>query len=274
LFWDKKINWFDNDRKSFYFCGTSGAVARMMKAYTDHVINVRPYLEQLLDAESIQRQREIYDRHLKKKFWSGLIKFTLNRDTTMSMLGVPKAQRRQIETQYPGGLIQYIQDCLQAVFAELPMRDNYFWRVYMNGKYARHCCPEYLKEDNFQRLKEGLVDRISIHTDSVQGFLEKYSGQISRFILLDHMDWLSDHFFPLLESEWQAIIDRAAPNNRLIWRSGGLRADFIDHVRVMRGGKMEHLRPMLKFNTSLASELHPQDRVHTYGSFYIAQLCA
>jgi S-adenosylmethionine-diacylglycerol 3-amino-3-carboxypropyl transferase len=129
-----------------------------------------------------------------------------------------------------------------------------------------------LKEDNFQQLRSGLVDRISIHTGSVQGFLEKYNGQISRFVLLDHMDWLSDHFFSALESEWQAIICRAAPDNRLIWRSGGLRTDFIDQVFVMHGGKMERLRPMLSYNSALSNQLHPLDRVHTYGSFYIAHL--
>jgi S-adenosylmethionine-diacylglycerol 3-amino-3-carboxypropyl transferase len=91
------------------------------------------------------------------------------------------------------------------------MKDNYFWRLYMNGAYTRDCCPEYLKADNFEKLKSGAVDRVSTHTDSVQGFLEKHDGTISRYILLDHMDWLSDQFFPLLESEWQAIVDRAAP---------------------------------------------------------------
>ena len=192
----------------------------------------------------------------------------------MSMLGVPKAQRRQIETQYQGGLVKFIQDCMESVFAKLPMKDNYFWRVYMNGSYSRDCCPEYLKAENFQRLKEGLVDRVSTHTDSVQGFLEKYDGQISRYILLDHMDWLSDQFFPLLESEWQAIVDRAAPGARLIWRSGGLRTDFIEEVQINRNGEIQKISPMLRYNTDLASELHEQDRVHTYGSFYIADLGA
>ena len=273
-FWDKKIKWFDNRRKTFYHRGTSGAIARMICIYTDRVIRVRPQLDSLLNAESIEEQKEIYEKHLKKKFWSGLMKFTMNRDTTMSMLGVPKAQRRQIETQYEGGLVKFIQDCMESVFVELPMKDNYFWRVYMNGKYSRECCPEYLKEDNFAKLKGGVVDNVSTHTDSVQGFLEKYDGQISRYILLDHMDWLSDQFFPLLESEWQAIVDRAALGARLIWRSGGLRTDFIDEVQVNRNGEIQKISPMLSYNSELASQLHEKDRVHTYGSFYIAELGA
>ena len=273
-FWDKKIKWFDNRRKTFYFRGTSGSVARMLKIYTDKVIKVRPDLEEILNADSVEDQREIYETKLKKKFWSGLVKFTLNRESTMSMLGVPKAQIRQIESTYSGGLIEFIQECMESVFARLPMKDNYFWRVYMNGSYTRDCCPEYLKEENFQRLKDGLVDKITTHTDSAQAFLEKHDGNISRFVLLDHMDWLSDRFFPLLESEWQAIVNRAAENTRIIWRSGGMRTDFIKQVQVKWDGKMQSVHEMLRYYEELADELHPKDRVHTYGSFFIADLVA
>jgi S-adenosylmethionine-diacylglycerol 3-amino-3-carboxypropyl transferase len=271
-FWDKRIRWFDNSRRSFYFRGTSGSFARMMKTYTDRIIKVRPQLEGLLAARSVEEQQAIYYDKMYDKFWTGLVKFTMNRDTTMSMLGVPKAQRRQIESQYPGGLIKYIQDCVESVFARLPMRDNYFWRVYMNGTYTRDCCPEYLREENYHRLRDGLLERVTTHTDSVQGFLEKFDGRISRFVLLDHMDWLSDHFFPFLEGEWQAIIDRAAPNARILWRSGGLRTDFINQVSVLHAGTPRKISDMLTYDTGLAADLHQKDRVHTYASFYIADL--
>jgi S-adenosylmethionine-diacylglycerol 3-amino-3-carboxypropyl transferase len=273
-FWDKKIGWFDNNRKTFYDRGTSGTFARMVRIYNKHVIKSTEHLDNMLEADSVEEQKEIYDKHLKKKFWSGAMKFFMNRDTTMSMLGVPKAQRHQIDTQYPGGLVKFIQDCVEAVFAKLPLKDNYFWRVYIKGCYTRECCPEYLKEANFAALKNGVVDKISTHTNSVQGFLEAHDGQISRYILLDHMDWLSTNFFPMLESEWQAVINRAAPETRLIWRSGGLRTDFIDEVQITLDGKLQKIAPMLEYNQKLADELHVIDRVHTYGSFYIADLKA
>ena len=271
-FWDRKIKWFDNRRSTFYFRGTSGFFARLMKVYTDKVIKVRPHLDALLNAQNVEEQREIYHSSIREKFWSGLVKFALNRDTTMSMLGVPKAQRRQIEATYSGDLVKYIQECLEGAFVKLPMKDNYFWRVYMNGAYTRSCCPEYLVPENFQKLRSGLTDRISTHSNSVQGFLEGHQGTISRFVLLDHMDWLSDHFFPLLESEWQAITDRAAPNTRLIWRSGGFNTDFINQVKVSRNGSSRSITDLLTFDNEMSDRLHPFDRVHTYGSFYIAQL--
>ncbi len=273
-YWDKWIKFFDNRRRSFYFRGTSGSFARLINLYVDQVCKVRPEIDEILTADSVEAQSRIYYDRLHDRFWSKAMQFAMNRDTTLSMVGVPKAQRRQVETQYEGGIVRFVQDCVEAVFAKLPLADNYFWRVYLTGEYAEDCCPEYLRPDNFQRLKDGLVDRVSVHTNSVQAFLEQHDGQISRFVLLDHMDWLSDKFFPLLELEWQAILDRAAPGARAIWRSGGLRTDFIDRVQVQQDGRTVPLPGLLTFHQGLAEELHVKDRVHTYGSFYIADLAA
>ncbi|QDV22170.1 DUF3419 family protein [Aureliella helgolandensis] len=270
-YWDRWIKFFDNPRRTFYYRGTSGAFARMIAYYIDRVAKIRPEINEILEAQSVAEQQEVYDR-IRDKFWSRTMRFALNRDTTLSMLGVPKAQRQQIENQYPGGILSFIQDSMEAVFSKLPAHDNYFWRVYITGSYTPECCPEYLKPDNFQRLKADDISNVSVHTDSVQGFLEKGDTPISRFILLDHMDWLSDHFFPLLESEWQAILGRAAPQTRVLWRSGGLRTDFIDRVQVTYQGKQVLLPELLKYHPEQAARLHELDRVHTYGSFYIADI--
>ena len=88
------------------------------------------------------------------------------------------------------------------------------------------------------------------------------------------MDWLSHRFFHLLEAEWQSILNRATPDARFIWRSGGLRTDFVDRVRVVHQGERLQIGELLDYNRELASQLHVKDRVHTYGSFYIANLAA
>lgn len=271
-FWDKRIRYFQNPRRTFYYRGTSGSFARFMRMYTDRVIKARTHVDRLLAAKSVEEQEQIYEADLHERVFSKVIRFMVNRDATMSMLGVPRAQRRQIENQYPGGLVKFVEDCVYSVFARIPIQDNYFWRVYLNGSYTPDCCPEYLKPENFELLKGGLAERVSTHTNSVQGFLESHPGKISKFILLDHMDWLSDKFFPALESEWQAIIETAAPNSRLIWRSGGLRTDFIERVHVQYAGMRRPVNDLITYNENLAAELHQLDRVHTYGSFYIADL--
>lgn len=273
-FWDKKIKYFCSKRRTFFFRGTCGALARMMNLYIDRVARVRPWVEQVLAARSVEEQREIYETYVRDRFWSKAMRFMMNRDSTLSMVGVPRAQRAQVESQYDGGIATFVKDCVDTVFSKLPIQDNYFWRVYINGEYTPDCCPEYLKKENFERLKGGLIDNVTAHTDTVQGFLEGHPGQISRFVLLDHMDWLSDKFFPHLEAEWQAILERAAPDTRLIWRSGGLRTDYLDRVYVNVRGVETPLQELLHYERELAEELHEKCRVHTYGSFYIAELAA
>lgn len=271
-YWDKHVKRFFGRKRSFYFRGTAGTFARLMNTYITKVARVRPWVQRILNAKTLDEQREIYEKHLKEQVWTPLLRFLLSRDAMLSLVGVPRAQRQQIESQYRGGVAQYVQDCVDAVFGKLPLYDNYFWRVYITGSYTRDCCPEYLKEENFYLLKGGLVDCISIHTNTVEGFLVENDVKVSRYVLLDHMDWLSGRFFPLLEAEWQAIFDRAAPGARAIWRSGGLRTDFVDRVRVDLNGRRVTLGEQLTYHRELAAELHSRCRVHTYGSFDIADL--
>ena len=273
-YWDRWIRFFDNRHRPFYYRGTSGTFAKVLNVYVDRVLRVRQWLDAILDVATVDEQRQIYNDHLRERFWTRSLKFAMGRDTTLSMVGVPKAQRDQVDQDYDGGIVKFVQDCVETVFANLPLIDNYFWRVYLTGEYTHQCCPEYLKADNFERLKNGLVDRVSTHTNTVEGFLWGCPERVSRFVLLDHMDWLSNRFYHLLESEWEAILNQATDDARFIWRSGGLQTDFVNRACIQFDGRSREVGELLRFNRSLADDLHSRDRVHTYGSFFIANMAA
>lgn len=274
-YWDDHTRFFtQGGRRSFYYYGTAGLFAWMMNVYLDKRPRLRDGVNALLSAGTVEEQQDIYFGWFYEAFWNRFLRWAVGRDTTLSLLGVPRAQRLQVERHFDGGIAQFIEECLETVFAYLPLGDNYFWRVYLTGQYAPNCCPEYLKEENFLQLKGGLADHISIHTDTVQGFLDKTEEPISRFILLDHMDWMSANARDALAAEWQAIINRAAPDARILWRSGGMKVDFIDPIEVQVRNERCNVGELLNYNTELATELHRRDRVHTYGSFYIADLAS
>ena len=273
-YWDTYIRFFAGTgwRRSFYFHGTSGTLARVVNFYIDRVAKVRPAIDQILAAKTVAEQKEIYDRSLDRAFWNRFVRWAVGRDTTLSFLGVPRAQREHLDRTYIGGITQFIEDCIETVFTKLPLQDNYFWRVYLTGEYTPDCCPEYVKKENFEKLKGGLVDRLHVYTNSVLDCLKNEKLTISRFVLLDHMDWLSSHRFPILEAEWQAIVEQSAPKTRIIWRSGGLQTDYVNRVNVTVNGKQRQVGEILKYNKAIVEELHPKDRVHTYGSFFVADL--
>jgi S-adenosylmethionine-diacylglycerol 3-amino-3-carboxypropyl transferase len=271
--WDRQQSYFQSTsfRPSFYFRGSSGTIARLFNLYIDFK-NLRNKVNLLFEASSLQEQAELYSSHFKKAIWSSSVKWAVSSDVALSLVGVPRAQRNQIENNYDGGIAAFIEDCIESVFTRVSLKDNYFWWLYLNGEYTKSRCPEYLKEHNFNQLKDNLSDRISVHSTSILDFLSNHQGQISKFVLLDHMDWLCANNYPILKSEWQTMIDHATKDARFIWRSGGLSADFIDCIPVRKDGKTVQISNLLKYDYDLAEKLHKTDRVHTYGSFHIAKM--
>ena len=274
-YWDRHLDYFNGRglRNSFYFQGTSGFCAHLANLYINHVAKLRGRIDALLNSESLSSQQELYFDEVHQTFWKRWVAWLAGQNGTMYLLGVPQPQIEQIKRHYQS-ISVFIKECLDTVFGYLPLADNYFWRVYLTGCYTKSCCPEYLKADNFARLKSGLVDRITTHTCTVTDFLNRTPRPISRFVLLDHMDWLSTVGHQLLQKEWQAIVDHATPNARVIWRSGGLSIDYVDPVKVSLGKNRWRVGDLLTYRRELAARLHERDRVHTYGSFYIADLKA
>jgi S-adenosylmethionine-diacylglycerol 3-amino-3-carboxypropyl transferase len=272
-YWDRNIRFFQGDgwRSSFYYRGSSGLLARLALANVHLLHRLRHPLQELLDADNIQEQCDIYYRHIQRRIWSPWLRWLLNRGVTLSLVGVPWPQRRQIQTQYHGGVPQFVRDAVEAVVTRLPFRDNYFWRVYLCGHYTPACCPEYLKAANFARLKSS-VDRLTIHTATVTEYLRKTEPGVSKFVLLDHMDWMDCYEPQGLADEWTAILGAARPGARAIYRSAGLRVTFLDQLRVRHRGREAALGNLLRHHRDWSARLHAQDRVHTYGSFHIADL--
>jgi S-adenosylmethionine-diacylglycerol 3-amino-3-carboxypropyl transferase len=272
-YWDRRQHYFNRAKPdaSFYYYGASGVIARLVVKYLK-LARIHSDALRLFDATSLAEQRDLYFSRIRDRFWHSAFKRALRADLTLSMLGIPQAQRDYLEKNCTRSIADFMEDCVEAVFTRIPTLDNYFWRVYLFGRYSRECCPEYLREESFNRLKGGLVDRIEIHTSHLTGFLASHHTPISRFVLLDHMDWLSGQHPGLLQQEWQALLDRAAASARFLWRSAGFQVDYVDPLRVNYRGSACRVGEILRYDVKKAEECHARDRVHTYGSFYIAHL--
>jgi S-adenosylmethionine-diacylglycerol 3-amino-3-carboxypropyl transferase len=272
-FWDKNITFFSGHgwRSSFYYRGCAGLLAKFLTTHLFHVKSLKKPLEDLMNAPSLEGQRDVYLAEIQPRLWTRWMRWVLNRSVTTDLMGVPRNQREHMRTGYPGGISKYIEDSLEAVLTKLRFKDNYFYRVYMSGEYPDECRPEYLKESNYDTLRERLAN-LSIHTAPLTSFLEEHTGPFSRFVLLDHMDWMSAHRPRELVQEWNAILRRATPGARAIFRSASRKVDYLDNLEVSHHGEPYKLGDLLHYQTMLAETLHPHDRVHTYASFSIVNL--
>jgi S-adenosylmethionine-diacylglycerol 3-amino-3-carboxypropyl transferase len=202
----------------------------------------------------------LYEAELRPRLLGEHLLRAVGSSAVLALLGVPGPQRQMV-VEGKGGVSGYLRRCFDHVMSVALFRDNYFWSVYVNGRYTPESCPEYLKRRNFERLKAGLVQNVQCVTSTVTECLAADTEGFSAFVLLDHMDWLAQA--PrLLEEEWARIFEASRPGARVIFRSGSADARFLP-VSVAR---------RLVFEPERASRLHLQDRVGTYGSFHLARL--
>lgn len=258
FYWDQHISSFipTSSRPTFYFSGTSGKVALMVYKRIQRKGLQNP-IKKLLNADSLEEQTYYFEA-IEPQLWNSFSKWLIRQHATMTMLGVPSTQQKMIEDEYNGGLLHFIRQSLRYVFTKLPIRDNYFWRVYMTGSYTRNCCPNYLLEQHFGRLHQS-VSRIKTHTSTLLAFLKRNPGHYSHFVLLDHQDWMADAHPELLAEEWKLILKNAAPGARILFRSAGPSLNFLP----------DFIHDKVEFQPERTDQAHQKDRVGTYESTHL-----
>ncbi len=261
-FWWSKHHYFEGkgQRRTFLHRGAAGSVAWAVLEGLERVSpGGQKLLARFLEAHTMQEQSQRY-AEVQTKFWNAFNRWLVRQPFTMALLGVPRPQIQLIQSQYPGGLGRYIQDKMEHTLTRLPIGENYFWRAYALGSYARSCCPNYLKAENFAPL-QARAEKLRLHTMTVSEFLEAHPGAYTHFVLLDHQDWLASHNPEALEQEWELILANSAPGAKVLMRSASPRIEFIPPKIAQR----------LRLNP-VAERFHAEDRVGTYGCTLLAEL--
>ncbi len=261
-YWDKNIQFFDPmiGRPSFYFYGTSGVVAWNVLRYIKYK-GMQDLVIRLLDSETLEEQAYWYGE-IEPRLWGYILKFITRRRLMMMMLGVPSVQKEMIEIDgEKTDPDAFIREVFRKIFTTTLLRENYFWRVYLTGCYTEECCPEYLKEKNFETIKERL-ERLNVTTATISDFLENNDEKFTHYNLLDHMDWLCNHNPEELQRESELIARRSSGNPVLIFRSASSQNTYLP----------DFFLNQLSFSAPIADQLHKQSRVGTYGSTHLAIL--
>jgi S-adenosylmethionine-diacylglycerol 3-amino-3-carboxypropyl transferase len=277
-FWDSRTHYFDGGwvKRSFYMRGCSGVLALGMRAYVK-LLGLQGAVNDLFRATTLEEQQNIYSSRIEKRLFNPVLMFFISQPFTLSLLnGVPASQSELLTKDSPDQNIGlFIKQSLEYVMTQQPISENYFYRVYLTGKYTKDCCPEYLTPEGFAKLQGGLIDKVSVHTMTITEFLQNNPDtQVSRFVLLDHMDWLVN-LPEVLSEEWEEILKHSPEEGaKYIWRSASKSTDFVLDTRVQYNDRTQSLKSILSVNSKLGEELTKQDRVHTYTSFHIADLSA
>jgi len=100
--------------------------------------------------------------------------------------GVTQAQIQMIHNDNRS-IDEYVWTSLNGVFLNTHMSENYFYKFIFTGKYTEQNCPLYLKQHNFERIRDRL-ERITNVNDTILNVLRNDTLLFDRVVLMDYLD--------------------------------------------------------------------------------------
>ncbi|MBO6524067.1 MAG: BtaA family protein [Balneolaceae bacterium] len=253
-FWDKHIHYFRPNGKGLFYHGGSGLFARFLNRAIDKK-GIRKLVNQILCEDSKDQRKELLEE-IKEKLWSGPEQNLWKSSFILSLAGVPKSQREAI-----GDINEFMKEVLYHIFVAQKPNNNYFWRVYLKGKFTQNCCPDYLKEKNFALLKSN-IEKLHISTGGIHEFLETSTHNFTHVVLLDYMDWLVGHNESQLKKDWKRILSQTNTGPNILFRTAYANADFLPEFTLEKMN-LEQIDP---------NWINQNDRVGTYTGTWVGKV--
>jgi len=221
-------------------------------------------IDEVLKARTLNEQVELYNNHIDPFFDSLIIRSIGKLPITLFGLGIPPQQYDELMRDLGEGrtIIDIYRNRVRRLACNFPIDANYFAWQALARKYDtvhRRAIPEYLKEENYERLKGNvgrLTTKIGSATDEIRN---NPQGSFNRFVLLDAQDWMdADSIIEL----WLAIAEQAEAGSRIIFRTAGSRSP-------VETALPDDLRSRFVYEKELSENLFSQDRSSIYGGFHL-----
>lgn len=221
--------------------------------------------KRILEARSLEQQRQIYDRELASLFDKRHVRWLLNRPILLYGLGIPPSQRRELAACADGDLARVLKERLERLACGFELEDNYFaWQAF-DRRYAAEpgaAVPPYLEARNFALIR-ARAERVRLLRMSYTEFLASQPGSSAdRYVLLDAQDWMTDQ---QLTELWREITRTARPGARVIFRTAGERT-------ILPGRVPAEILDRWTYEEDHSHDLGCRDRSSVYGGFHLYTL--
>lgn len=247
-YWLGNAHIFTSPRgRGLYDTGGSKHAIRIFR-WISRLFGCRRAVAEMLEAKTLNEQREIWHLKLRPALLSGLVsRFVLSSEAFLwTALGVPKNQLSMIESDHaasdavrgsssvPGSgtarntrshaLWHYMVNTLDPVVETTHMAaDNPYYHVCLAGSFSRRCHPDYLAPEAHRRLsRPGALDGLRIHTDELAEVIARLRpGSLTVAVVMDSMDWF-DRGSAAASRQVSRLNRALAPGGRVLLRSSAL----------------------------------------------------
>ncbi|MBY0521411.1 MAG: DUF3419 family protein [Sphingomonas sp.] len=174
----------------------------------------------MLAANSMQEQREIFDRDIAPVFDKAFIRWLTDQPASLFGLGIPPAQYEALAGDNKMAVV--LRERLEKLACDFDLKDNYFaWQAFNRGygEGPSASLPPYLQEANYADIV-ARVDRVEVrHANFVEYLRSMPDASLDRYVLLDAQDWMTDE---ILSTLWAEITRTAKPDARVLFRTAGV----------------------------------------------------
>lgn len=176
--WEKNLQKFTN----FWHSGIVGVFVIIIKTIL-WIFSLDTFVKNL--NKNPNKNKELYWENINKiNFMCSFISFFLK--YLIPFIGVPSKQFK-LNTD-----TKFVNKVLKRILLN-DWENNYFYVPYTNaGTWNDKCCPLYLKDGYYEKLKQKLKDQDSLKIITNKMDIISSDKKFNRIILLDHMDWMDD----------------------------------------------------------------------------------
>ncbi len=222
---------------------------------------------QMLEARSLEEQKEIFDNSLAPLFQSRAVRWMVRQPATLFGLGIPPAQYRALAGDHEGGMIEVLHQRLRRLACDFDLSSNYFAQQAFGRGYGASetaSTPPYLERGAFEAVRSR-ADRVDTKHMSMGDFLDTCADQsLDGYVLLDAQDWMNDDD---LTAMWEKITRTARPGARVIFRTAA-------NERLLPGRVPDEILGRWAYDDERCGELNARDRSSIYGAFHLYTLKA
>ena len=219
----------------------------------------------LLQANSMQEQRAIFDRELAPIFDKRFVRWLFNQPAALYGLGIPPSQHRSLAGTKPDGMARVLRARVERLACHFDLGENYFasqafGRRYDTGPDAP--LPPYLERRNYESIKSR-CGRVGVFHVSMTEYLQRHGERsIDCFVLLDAQDWMTGSDLALL---WTEITRTARPRARAIFRTAA-------ENNLLYGRVPGQILARWRYDEGYCRDLARRDRSSIYGGFHLHSL--
>ncbi|OCK83343.1 S-adenosyl-L-methionine-dependent methyltransferase [Lepidopterella palustris CBS 459.81] len=232
------------NKKGLYYSGGSGHALQLV-GWIFKVLGLSNEVKKLCAAPTLNEQREIWQRSIKRVLHSRILTWTVigNEKWLWKALGVPPAQRNIIEQDYlkqgdaPNmnpirsghAIYEYVLNTFEPVVNTTLISDeNHYYLLCLQGKYSRKSHPDYLTPKAHIKLsKPDAFDGLRIHTDEINEVIARMRpGTLTIVVVMDSMDWFPPTG-PHALRQIKALNKALKLKGRVLLRSAGLTPWYI-----------------------------------------------